>query len=141
MAATGSINLAGLMKLAKANGVDSVAISQIVPELEVKGLDATIPAGGDLTSLPLGLSTGVTEALFLAIYSPTTLTIELTSSDGTRPGPFRQGLKSWYFATLAPGQGIVALSALNEDPDDDVTLVYYVGAKRNATDDTPSFWT
>jgi hypothetical protein len=118
-------------------------LSQIVGEIEAKSLEVAIPLGGALTTIPLGLSTGVTEVLLLACYSPDSLILEMVTSDtensGATAGPMRAGIKGHWFVTLSPGEGITSLKAKNLSTTKDVTLEYLIGAVEKVGD-LPDFW-
>jgi hypothetical protein len=139
MAATGNISIAGTMSIGRTNALREIALSQVIGEIETKDIEITLPAGGALTTIPLGLSPGVTEALVLIWNTPATVELTLASSEAV-PGPMHIYVKGQSFLTLAPGGGIISISGSNPDPDDDVTIQITVGAQRNSTDDVPEFW-
>lgn len=141
MAATSSFNLAGLLKIVTARKENEISLSQILAEVEAKGYEVLIPAGGVLTAVPMPFSGGVTEALVVALYAPKKLTLRITSADGSHPGPMELGIKGWWFVTLNPGAGITAISASNASSTSNVTLEVYFGAKQSAGDPDPSYWT
>ena len=140
MAATSSFNLAGILSIVTAKKQLTWPLSQIVSQLEIKTPEVLIPAGGALTSVPLNLSTGVTEALVVVLYAPKKLVVRYTTSDASHPGPVEMGIKGLHILTLSPGEGIVAISASNPSATEDVTLEYAVGAKAAVGDGDPDYW-
>ena len=149
MSANGSISLAGLLGYAGGVRTGNISLSQGIDELEVKAFEVNAPSGASLagaewTAVPLQLSTGVGEAIVLALYAAKAVWVRITTTEdgaGSAEGVSIVKVKGHTFMTLAPGGGITDLDVCNEDLTDDVTLGVVVGAKRNATDDDPSFWT
>jgi hypothetical protein len=140
MTATSSFSLAGELTIATARKNLAWALSEVIGELEIKHNEILVPAGGALTSVPLVLSSGVSEALVVVLYAPKALTVRYTSSDVSHAGPIELGIKGLHFLTLATGAGITAISVSNASVTDDVTLEYAIGAKAAVGDDDPSYW-
>lgn len=142
--ATSSFNLTGLLKLATARRTTPLVLSQIIAEIEGKASEVNVPANTtSVQSIALGLAPGVTEVLFMALYAPKALIIEMTFTDTNNSqataGPVRMGLKGHHIMTLSPGEGLTALGAINLSTSEDVTLDYMFGAIEKAGD-IPSFW-
>jgi hypothetical protein len=138
MTAASSINLVGTLTSATSRRISPSALSQIIGELEVKNIEVFV-AHGTTVPVPLAFSPGVTEALVLYIYCPYALALTLESSDADDPGPMTIGHKGVTLLTLAPGRGIVSVSATNEHSTQDATLELTVGTVQ-AAGDVPSFW-
>lgn len=137
---TSAISIAGELKVATARRTSDIGISQAIADLEVKSFEVTVPYGAALTTIPLQLSGGVTEALFLHLYCPMKIIVEVTTSDLTSPGPVRFGMKGHVVLTLTPGEGVTLLKAINPHTACDTTLEVVVGAKSAPTDDDPEFY-
>lgn len=135
----GALNLAGLLSWVSGSRTGTLPLSPVQDGVEVKTGEITIPTGGAEITIPLNLSTGITEALVVALYAAKTLTIEWTSSDATTPGPVREKIKGPWYKSLAPDGGLVTLKATN-DGSEDVQLVYVFGTATSGQD-TPDYWT
>ena len=133
----GAVSLAGTLTDTTGRRTNNVGIAQAIDQIEGKSKQTTIPHGGAVTSIPLDLSTGITDALVLAVYAPTKVVLVLTSSDVTAPGPMRVGLQGWTFLSMTPGEGIAALSVINNDATADVQVDTYVFALAAPTDEPP----
>lgn len=134
-----TIALTGEVVIATARRTTSIALTQSIGELEVKGpLELTI-APGATVALPLSFSTGVTEALFLLIYAPSKVVVRVTGSDVSHPGPIEKGLKGYWIETFTPGEGVTAISMTNPSTTDAVTIEYGYGALGDSAD-APAFW-
>lgn len=133
MAGDSSINITGNVKLASVKRLTDFPLSQIIGDVEVKHGDLNISSGGSPVSVPLSFASGVTETLFLLLYSPKPLIIIVTGKNGDVPGPIRLGLKGFSMFTLTPGNGITVLQAVNPN-NDDVTLEYVYASLENASE-------
>jgi hypothetical protein len=136
-----TIDIVGEVKITTARLDRTLTLMQTLSDIEVKGMEATIPRSGADVSVPLGLSAGVAEGLFLAIYSPKKLIVRYTTADASHPGPVEFGIKGHHILTLTPDAGIVALAFSNPSDTEDVVVEYVVGAKRQSTDEDPDFYT
>jgi len=139
MTGTSSFNLAGTLTVATSRRSSPLALSQVIGEVEAKSLEINVPYGGTETTVPLGLSSGVTEALIVAFYSAEELILELESSDSTEAGPIRLGIKGHWIMTLSPDEGITSVKAVNPSTTTDRTLEYVVGSIAKSGD-TPEYW-
>ena len=138
--AAGSINIAGtLTATGDTDAGDPVALSQVISEIEKKGAtNYTIGPSASL-SIPLNLSSGVTEALFLFLYCAAPLLIHETTSDLSSPGPTIKGLKGLAIWTYTPGEGLAALTVSNADPLNAVSLSVVLAAAP-AAGIVPPYW-
>ncbi len=139
-----SINIRGTMDVETARRSGELALSQILTDIEVKQLEACIPANtASPLSVPLPMNSGVTELLFIHVYSPKAIILVMeftdTNNAGASDGPVRLGLKGMLTLTLSPGEGLKTLAALNLSTTDDVTIDYVTGAKKNNVDQ-PEYW-
>jgi hypothetical protein len=142
MSGDSTIGAVGTINVTTPRRSTTFGISQVIDGIECKWKEITIVHGGSagsLTSIPLDLSVGVTEALVLILECSLPIVIQLTSSDTTSPGPIFFGLKGLSFLTFTPGEGIVTLRAYNADPSNDAVLEIGIGALGNVTDQ-PTFW-
>lgn len=121
-----SINLAGTLNVATPRRVSPIVLSEIIDTIEAKQFDFNIAANASGVTVPLLFPVGVTEALFLHLYSPKKLILELTGSDAT-PGPMKLGLKGHMLLTMQPDEGIISLKASNPSTTEDVNLEVVVG--------------
>ena len=134
-----TIALSGTLEFVSSRRNTQIALTQNMGELEVKGpLSLNIPANTTV-NLPLSFSTGVGEALFLYIYAPKKLVVRVTGKDISLPGPMEKGLKGYWIETMAPGEGITAITLLNESLSDNVQIEYAYGALADVND-TPAYW-
>lgn len=133
------INIAGTLQATTPMRDTEIGVSQTVDEIEVKAPSYIVPHGGATISIPLGLSTGINEALVLHMKSDGLLTLILTSSDVTAPGPMRIQIMGHQLLTMAPGGGIISISAINLDNNNDVNLELIIGALAVSTDE-PTYW-
>ncbi len=135
-----SIDVAGMLSVATGNRLAQLPLSTSIGDLQVKTIPFTIAAGGAYVSFPLTLPAGVTEALYVAIFSNKTLRVRVTSADATNPGPCALGIRGHWSMVLAPGEGITALSMSNPDTGEDANVEVVIGCKVDNGDD-PDFWT
>jgi hypothetical protein len=133
---TTSVSIAG--KLTIDGNVRSVPfpLSQIIADVESKVIDLRIPNDGLPVAAPLCLSSDITEALVLVIYSPSTVDVTMTTSTGT-PGPVVFKMRGLSMLTLAPDGGVVELS-FSQSGTGDVTVTYAVVTAQGTT--TPTWW-
>ena len=144
MAGTSSINIKGIIDVTTQRRTGEVGLAQIMDEIEVKQLEAYVPRNTTSPqSVTLPFSPGVTEALYIHIYSAKPVILELTYTDtdnsGSTAGPTRRGLKGHMLNTYVPGEGLVSLGVINLSANDDAQLDIVMGSKQRASD-TPSFW-
>jgi hypothetical protein len=133
-----TFSLTGTLGFDSPRRSSNIALSQSIGGLEVKGpIELTIAAGATV-SLPLSFSTGVSEALVLALYSAARLDVALTAS-GDVPGPVKLGMKGNWVQTFAPGRGLAAVSVTNPSTTESVALEYAYAALADAGD-APEFW-
>lgn len=142
MSATGSVNMRGTVSVVSSQRETTIALLQILVELETKAYEFTVAKNTtSFLAVPLPFSAGVAEALYVHLYAPKALILELTytSTSGSNGGPVEAGLKGHRIETLTPGEGLAALRVKNLSTSDDVVLDLVVGAKQKASD-TPPFW-
>lgn len=146
MKSTGVVDIAGMVNLAGAMYAGlAFSLSQTISEMQLKPGELTIPPGGAFVTIPLNLSDGVTEVLFMLLHSAKPVRVELTSADnqsppdGGVPGPIVQGLKGIALWTFSLGDGLVGLRVANPDPIDAVQFTYVLAAQGTA-EDIPPFW-
>lgn len=140
MAGTSTVDIAGTVEVTKSRASTPRTLMQTISDLEAKDLEITVPRSSTV-ALPLGLSSGVPEALFLLIYSPKKLVVRYTSADVSLPGPIELGIKGYHILTLTPGEGITAVSLVNANDSEDIIVEYCVAAKSQTTDASPTFYT
>lgn len=134
-----TISIVGEVQITTARRSTSIALSQSIGELEVKGpLELTVAAGASV-ALPLSFSAGVSEALFLLLYSPKKAVVRITGSDVSHPGPMEKGLKGYWMETFSPGEGVTAITVTNPSTTEAITLEYAYAAKGDASD-APTYW-
>ena len=140
MKSNGVVDIAGMLTLAGTFFASMpYSLSQTLGEMQIKPGELTIAPGGAFVSIPLNLSAGVTEALFLLINAPASVRVEETTADDTLPGPAVRGLKGLGLWTYSLGEGLVTLRIANPDPIDEVHVSYVIAAQGTA-DDIPPFW-
>lgn len=140
MSGTSTIDLTGTVEVTTNRKSTAISLSQTIDALEVKTLEATIPHGTvSPLAVPLGLSSGVPEALVLHVMAPRTVGMRITGN-GATPGPTLLQVKGYQMLTFAPGGGLTALAFTNENGTEDVVVEYVVGAKAQTDDDAPTFW-
>lgn len=140
MSGTCSIDLTGTVKAVSSRMDHTVSLVQTLTDVESKNLSFQVSRGASAVSLPLGLSTGVTEALLVLIYSPKKLVLRITGADASHPGPVELGIKGFFLLTLTPGEGVASIDVSNPSATEDVTIEYTVAAKAASTDDDPDFY-
>lgn len=136
MGAQSTIGVEGKISVASGKSDAPSYIALAIEEVEAKSYEVTIGAAST-GSIPMPFSSGVDEAIVLALYSPKHVLVQVTGKSAT-PGPVKLGLKGWWLLTMAPGEGITALSVTNSQTEP-VTLNVILGTK--APDNaTPPFW-
>jgi hypothetical protein len=122
--ASSTMQLLGQILTAGGRRTTNFPLTNTIDRLEVKPLEITVPAGGGATVVPLALSTGVTEALVIALYTSRRLDVTLTDSNGDT---VTIGVKGTQLLTMYPGKGITAISASNPSSSDEQLLEYIIG--------------
>jgi hypothetical protein len=116
----------------------STVLVQAIEGLAVRVIGGRVPHAGSL-AVNLQLPSGVTEALFLHVYTPKALGMSVTVA-GATPGPAVMQVKGHQVLTFAPAGGLTALSFTNAHATEDVNVEVTVGCKAASTDTTPTFW-
>ena len=133
MSGSSSVNVAGIIKLVTARKSVEIGVSQIIDELVISSRDILVP----IATADQVIHFGDEEVLFLHMYSPKTLLIELESND-TVTGPVKLGLLGHWFLTMSPGAGITSLKVGNESLVDDVSLEIVIG--QATAGEVPPYW-
>jgi hypothetical protein len=116
----------------------STVVVQSIEGLLVRSVGGRVPHAGSL-SINLQLPSGVTEALFLHVYTPKALGMSVTVA-GATPGPAVAQIKGHQVLTFAPAGGLTALAFTNAHATEDVNVELVLGCKAASTDTTPAFW-
>src|SRR4051812_17591993 len=114
MTASASLTIAGKLNTTTTNGITPIPLQQTIDKIEVKNNQYTIPANGTF-AVPMNFSTGVTEAVFLRMWTEGKL---LVSIDGGA----QKGLRGLSIQTFYPDEGIAAVSIENPSDSDDVVV-------------------
>lgn len=133
-----TVSVTGSIDIASARRSSNIALTQSIGEVETKGPVELTLGAGETRALPLDLSTGVDEVLFLYLYSPKKLVVRVTGKDASHPGPIEKGLKGIWMETFTPGEGVTAITVTNPGTDP-VTIEYAYAAKADAAD-VPAYW-
>lgn len=134
----GVVALAGNITLASGRRSTNIALSESIPGVETKGtLELNIAAGATV-SLPFLFAAGITEVLWLYIYTPKKVNLTITGKDAVTPGPIKRGLKGIMMDTFLPGEGITALTITNTYTSP-ITIEYAYACLADVND-APDYW-
>lgn len=140
MSANGAISLRGTVDLVGQRSSAEIALSQMVDSVEVKRVEVRVPSSTlSAQDVPFVLSPTVEEVLWLHVFSPKKVILELTSNDATNPGPIRVGCKGHSVLSCSPGEGITAIGVINESTTEEVTVEISYAAVA-ADGDLPAYW-
>lgn len=131
-----TVAISGTLDVVTTRRTTLLALTQSIGGVEVKGPQELTIAAGATVDVPLPFSSGVDEALFLAIYSPRKVNLSIV--DGNE-GVVSLGLKGYYLHTYTPGKGLAGLQVSNPSISSAVTIEYVYAAKADATD-SPDYW-
>jgi len=106
-------------------------LSQNLTPLEIKQGELTLAISAANVVLGLGFPAGVTEVLFLHLYSAMRVGVELTMT-GATPGPVKFTTKGHTILTLAPGGGVTQVRLSNPAADAQINVEYVLGMQPDA---------
>lgn len=133
-----TIELTGDLAITSSRKDLTTVLVQSIEGLLARAVGGRVPHAGSL-SINLQLPSGVTEVLFLHVYTPKALGMSVTAA-GATPGPAVMQIKGHQVLTFAPAGGLTALSFTNAHATEDVNVEVTYACKAASTDTAPAFW-